>query len=186
MHEMVRDDLVAEVTRGRLVRGIRWSLAAVIVGLVVSGVTAFPLREELLFARSVLDSWGVEQYLPGLAAWVSRVADGLVATYSAYPFIAYGTDWLAFAHLLIAVAFIGPLVDPVRNVWVTVWGLIACAGIIPLAIVAGGIRGLPAGWQLIDMSFGVVAAVPLTIALVLTRRVAASGASVTQAAEQLN
>ncbi|SCF41963.1 hypothetical protein [Micromonospora mirobrigensis] len=30
----------------------------------------------------------------------------------------YGTDWLAFAHLVLAVAFWGPLRDPVRNVWV--------------------------------------------------------------------
>jgi hypothetical protein len=30
----------------------------------------------------------------------------------AYPFLAYGTDWLAFAHIVIAVFFIGPLVKP--------------------------------------------------------------------------
>lgn len=144
----------------------------VILGLLVSGVTAFPLREELLLARATLAQTGAAEYLPGLVEWVARVAEGLDVSHGAYPFIAYGTDWLAFAHLLIAVAFVGPLVDPVRNVWVTVWGLIACAGIVPLAVIAGGIRGLPAGWQLIDISFGVIAAVPLTVALVLTRRLA--------------
>ena len=70
-----------------------------------------------------------------------------------------------------------PLIDPIRNVWVTVWGLIMCAGIVPLALIAGAIRGLPIGWQLIDISFGVIAAVPLTIALVLTRRLARSEAA---------
>lgn len=160
----------AYVERRKLLIGIRVSLVVVIIGLIVSGVTAFPLREELLLAQDALAQLGVGQYLPGLSQWVALVAEGLDVTHAAYPFIAYGTDWLAFAHLLIAVAFLGPLIDPIRNVWVTVWGLIACAGIIPLALIAGGIRGLPAGWQLIDISFGVLAAVPLTIALLLTRR----------------
>lgn len=151
---------------------VRCCLAVVVLGLVVSGVTAFPLREELALARDLLAQLNVGSILPGAVWWVNRVAEGLDATSAAYPFIAYGTDWLAFAHLLIAVAFIGPLVDPVRNVWVIVWGLIACAGIVPLAAIAGALRGLPLGWQLIDMSFGVIAAVPLVLALVWTRRLA--------------
>jgi hypothetical protein len=149
---------------------IRICLIIVIVGLVVSGITAFPLREELMVGRDILNDTGLSGTFPGLAFWVQRVAEGLEVTGTDYPFLAYGTDWLAFAHLAIAVAFVGPLIDPVRNVWVTVWGLIMCAGIVPLALIAGAIRGLPIGWQLIDISFGVVAAVPLTVALVLTRR----------------
>lgn len=149
---------------------IRICLVIVIVGLVVSGVTAFPLRGELMLGRDILNNAGLSAVFPDLAFWVQRVAEGLEVTGADYPFLAYGTDWLAFAHLAIAVAFVGPLIDPVRNVWVTIWGLIMCAGIVPLALIAGAIRGLPFGWQLIDISFGVVAAVPLTIALVLTRR----------------
>ena len=155
---------------------IRICLIIVIVGLVVSGVTAFPLREELMLGRDILDGTRVSATFPDLAFWVQRVAEGLDVTGTDYPFLAYGTDWLAFAHLAIAVAFVGPLIDPVRNVWVTIWGLIMCAGIVPLALIAGTIRGLPLGWQLIDISFGVVAAVPLTIALVLTRRLQRSRA----------
>lgn len=158
--------------RRRLV--IRVCLIIVILGLVVSGVTAFPLREELMFGREFLSDTRLSAVFPDLAFWVQRVAEGLDTTGTEYPFLAYGTDGLAFAHLAIAVAFIGPLVDPIRNVWVTIWGLIMCAGIVPLALIAGAIRGLPIGWQLIDISFGVIAAVPLTIALVLTRRLARS------------
>ena len=154
----------------RRLRGIRASLVLVILGLTISGITAFPLREELSIARDTLVNTGIGEVLPSATDWVERVAEGLDVSYGMYPFIAYGTDWLAFAHLLIAVAFVGPLIDPVRNVWVTVWGLIACAGIISLAVIAGGVRGLPIGWQLIDISFGVLAAIPLTIALILTRR----------------
>lgn len=155
---------------------IRICLIIVIVGLVVSGITAFPLREELALGRDILNDTGLSAVFPDLAVWVQRVAEALEITGADYPFLAYGTDWLAFAHLAIAVAFVGPLVDPVRNVWVTIWGLILCAGIVPLALIAGAVRGLPLGWQLIDMSFGVVAAVPLTIALVLTRRLQRSNA----------
>lgn len=152
---------------------LRWTrvcIAIVIAGLLISGITAFPLREELTLGSELLRVVGAGAWAPGLAGWVDRVADALVITGENYPFLAYGTDWLAFAHLLIAVAFVGPLRDPVRNIWVIQWGLIACAGIVPLALIAGSVRGLPLGWQLIDISFGVIAAVPLTVALVLTRR----------------
>ena len=67
----------------------------------------------------------------GLLPWIERVCNALRATNEHYPFLTYGTDWLAFAHLVIAVAFIGPYIDPVRNKWVITFGLIAGAGIIP-------------------------------------------------------
>lgn len=73
---------------------------------------------------------------PDAAGWVDRVAAALADAGARYPFLAYGTDWLAFAHLIIAVVFLGPLIDPVRNIWVIQFGVIACAGIIPLALIA--------------------------------------------------
>ncbi len=79
--------------------------------------------------------------------------------------MAYGTDWLAFAHLAIAFAFLGPLRDPVRNKWVLVFGVIACVGVVPLAFIAGPIRGIPSYWRLIDSSFGLFGAIPLLICL---------------------
>lgn len=159
--------------RSVLVRRIRICLAVVIAGLVVSGITAFPLREEVALGRGLLRSIGLDTLAPVFVGWVDRVGEGLDATAAAYPFIAYGTDWLAFAHLLIALAFIGPWRDPVRNVFIIQWGLVACAGIVPLALIAGALRGLPLGWQVIDVSFGVVAALPLAVALVATRRLEA-------------
>jgi hypothetical protein len=97
----------------------------------------------------------------GLTYWIVTVRNGLRATYAAYPFIAYGTDWLAFAHVMIAVAFIGPLRDPVRNIWVITFGMIACVAIIPTVLICGALRGIPFYWQLIDCSFGIVGIVPL-------------------------
>ncbi len=93
------------------------------------------------------------------------VRDGVIATDRAYPFLAYGTDWLAFAHLVIAVLFVGPLRDPVRNVWVVQWGMIACAAVVPLALIAGPVRAIPFPWRLVDASFGVFRIVPLWMCL---------------------
>ena len=156
-------------TTTRAMFWIRTCVVIVIFGLFVSGVTAFPLHEEVTFGPEILRAIGAGSWAPDLFGWVARVAEALTVTGAAYPFLAYGTDWLAFAHILIAVAFIGPLRDPVRNIWVLQWGLIACAGIVPLALIAGYVRGLPFYWQLVDISFGVFAAIPLTVALMLTR-----------------
>lgn len=149
---------------------IRAWLIFFIVALAVSGLTAFPLETELRFGSTILHATPLPDLLPGLAEWVDRVRDALIQTNDHYPFIAYGTDWLAFAHLVIAVAFIGPLRDPVRNIWILQFGMIACAGIIPLAAIAGTIRGIPLSWQLIDMSFGVIGIIPLLIVYRLIRR----------------
>jgi hypothetical protein len=78
-----------------------------------------------------------------------------------FPFLFYGTDWLAFGHFVIAIAFIGTLKDPVRNRWLFDFGLIACALVIPFALVMGGVRGIPLWWRLVDCLFGIFGAVPL-------------------------
>lgn len=154
----------------RTLRWIRICIGIMILGLFVSGVTAFPLRIELAIGSDILHASPAAGWFPDAVSWVDRVADALADVDGRYPFISYGTDWLAYAHLVIAVVFIGPLVDPVRNIWVIQFGVIACAGIIPLALIAGGIRGIPLGWQLIDMSFGVLGVIPLIIAWRLTRK----------------
>ena len=144
---------------------IRIWLAVLIAGLVFSGITAFPLQPEMRFVLSVLRAAPVRPIANAvhLLPWIERVSQALAATNSAYPFLAYGTDWLAFAHLVIAVAFTGPFFDPVRNKWLITFGLIACAGVIPLALIAGHVRAIPLCWRFIDCSFGVLGAVPLLL-----------------------
>ena len=149
----------------RRLRYIRLILGLFVMGLVLSGLTAFPLAWEL----RLLTSWFGERTIvgttfPGLAYWLSYVQEGLETAEREYPFLAYGTDWLAFAHIVIAVAFVGPLRDPVRNIWVVEFGMIACLLVIPLALICGPIRGIPFYWQLLDCSFGVFGLIPLAIA----------------------
>ncbi|MFJ9751122.1 hypothetical protein [Streptomyces chartreusis] len=149
--------------RAALLKGIRVWLAFFVVCLVLSGATAFPLVHELRWTEDLLRALSVQDHLPGLTDWIERVRRGLDTADTEYPFLLYGTDWLAFAHLVIAVAFYGPYRDPVRNIWVVEFGMIACAGIVPLALICGPIRGIPLWWSVIDMSFGVFGVIPLYV-----------------------
>ncbi len=144
---------------------IRWALAIFIAGLVLSGVTAFPLQQELEWLTRVrveTDS--------GFDRWIVVVRDGLKETYAKHPWMGYGTDWLAFAHLIIALFFIAPWKDPIRNVGALHAGVAACVLVIPLALICGAVREIPFGWRLIDCSFGVLGLTPLLYALHLTRQ----------------
>lgn len=143
-----------------LLKRIRILLSIFIAGLVVSGATAIPLETELKLLAHIAGADGNAEH-GGFAAWLLKVRDALVATNARYPFIAYGTDWLAFAHFVIAVAFIGPWRDPVRNVWIVEFGMIACALVVPFALVMGSVREIPFGWRLIDCSFGIFGIIPL-------------------------
>jgi hypothetical protein len=146
-----------------LLRSIRIWLAVVIVGLFLSGVTAFPLETELALTVRITAHLHLAEHAPTLSAWFLRVYKALADTNAHYPFLAYGTDWLAFAHLVIAAAFVGPYLDPVRNKWFITWGFFACGGVPLLAFIAGPIRGIPLYWRLIDSSFGVFCCLCLLI-----------------------
>ena len=151
--------------REKLQRRIRILIVGFMVGLVLSGLTAFPLVWELeVLARMMGASPNATpQEYSGLTHWIVTVRNALRETDGKFPFLAYGYDWLAFAHLVIATLFIGPLRDPVRNKWIFDWALIACAAIIPLAMICGPLRGIPFGWRVIDCSFGVIGAIPLLL-----------------------
>lgn len=152
---------------------VRVLLALFMVGLVVSGVTAIPLAREVAFLERVVGEGSpTEAWWPGLAAWISRVHRGVMETSREHPFLFYGTDWLAFGHIVIAISFLGPLRDPVRNLWVIEFGMIACVLVIPWALVFGPIRGIPFFWRLIDCSFGIVGIIPLLLARRYTRQMA--------------
>jgi hypothetical protein len=148
--------------KAALQRRIRFLLFSFICALSAAGLTAIPLRWEL----GLLHKWfGTDSFLspilPSMAEWISRVNDSVQNGYGQYPLLAYGTDWLAFAHIAIAVAFIGPLRDPIRNIWVIEFGMIACLLIIPWALIFGVVRQIPWFWTLIDISFGAFGVIPL-------------------------
>jgi len=150
-------------TERQLLRKVRILVLFFIIALIISGITAFPLVTEMKILSSFL---GIDGNSPpiafsGLRHWIATVNEGLSHNDEYAPFILYGTDWLAFAHLVIAVAFIGLYREPVRNKWLIYFGMIACAGVLPLALICGSIRQIPFYWQMIDCAFGVFGFIPL-------------------------
>jgi hypothetical protein len=148
-----------KILRGRI-RALTWVF---ILGLVIAGATAIPLQWEMdILAKLPGAANKSSAEVPGgITHWILTVRGALRDTNARYPFMAYGTDWLAFGHFAIAVVFIGALRDPVRNAWLFTFGMIACAMIVPYAMVFGGMRGIPFGWRLIDCSFGMFGIIPV-------------------------
>lgn len=147
-----------------LEKKIRIMITFFIIGLIISGITAFPIETEIqLFDTYFINSAWLQNNLTSIHSFLVFVSKGVHETAEKYPFIFYGTDWLAFAHIVIGTAFIGPLRNPVRNIWVIEFGMIACMMVIPLAFICGPIRGIPFVWRLIDCSFGLFGIIPLWI-----------------------
>lgn len=113
-------------TPRQLLGRIRLLVIVIMVGLIVSGLTAIPLETEMRWLNHALGINTTEATThSGLEHWLTKVHDGLKDTNERYPFIAYGTDWLAFGHLMIALVFVGAWRDPVRNKWLFDYGLVA-------------------------------------------------------------
>ena len=141
----------------RQLQQIRAWMIFFMISLFLSGLTAMPAEAELAFLSRC--------FPPDtrIGEWIDKVYTGVANTNKEYPFIAYGYDWLAFAHFTLAVLFIGPYRHPVRNKWVIEFGMIACALIIPFALITGYFRGIPFWWRMIDCSFGIIGLLPLNI-----------------------
>ena len=139
------------------IQRIRALLVFFMIMLVISGLTAIPIEWELSMVHRLFD---IDSKI---GAWLTQVYGAVSEMSSRYPFLFYGYDWLAFAHLVLALVFIGPYRDPVRNKWVIEFGVYACLLIIPFAFIAGYLRGIPFWWRLIDCSFGIIGLVPLMI-----------------------
>lgn len=153
---------MSRVTTSEELRRCRLWMAVFISGLVISGLTAIPLEWEL---RLLTDIFGAnDPSAVGLNGWLARVHVALQEVSERYPFINYGFDWLAFGHLMIALAMVGAWVDPVKNEWLFTFGAMACGLVIPWAFVFGAVRGIPIEWRLIDCSFGVFGLIPLLLA----------------------
>jgi hypothetical protein len=129
---------------------IKRLLMLFIIALFISGLTAIPVDAQLSF---LLNHLSVDT---AVYRWIEKVLLAYREVNKAHPFLFYGYDWLAFAHFVLAILFIGPYKDPVKNIWVIEFGLIACVLVIPFAFIAGYFRGIPIGWRLIDCCFGVI------------------------------
>lgn len=153
----------------KLMTKIRLLLLFFMIALVVSGATAMPAETGLRWLMQYRDS------MPDfMGNWLQTCYQALVDTNSKYPFLAYGYDWLAFAHFVIALSFIGPLKDPVKNIWIIEWQILCCIAVLPLAWIAGPIRQIPVFHILIDCSFGILGIIPLMICRNWIKKLAAA------------
>lgn len=143
-------------TQRVLLKRSRLLLGIFIAFLVISGLTAFPLLTELRLLVVLL-----KDYRSPLTSWIQIVHSGLESSYSQFPFLAYGTDWLAFAHIVIAVFFVQVYRDPARNLQTIDSGIIACLLVVPTALICGAIREIPFFWRLLDCMFGILGFIPL-------------------------
>jgi hypothetical protein len=130
-------------------RTIKRLLLLFIIAIFISGVTAIPIDAQLSSLLKYTTNG------TSLHTWLEKVLLAYREVNEKHPFLLYGYDWLAFAHFILAILFIGPYKDPVKNIWVIEFGLMACVLILPFAFIAGLFRGIPIGWRLIDCSFGV-------------------------------
>lgn len=127
-------------------KSIRLKLWLFIILLALSGITAFPLQTELAFLSKY-----VSLFPSFIQPWLIEVNSAISNT----PLIVlYGTDWLAFAHLVIALYFIPVILNPLQYQLNIKMGMIACIAVFPLAFICGPIRGIPFFHQIIDVSFG--------------------------------
>lgn len=143
-------------TKNFHMRRIRALLLFFMAALVVSGLTAIPLESGTAWLAQLTTHWTGPWH-----AWASLAAEAVADVADRYPFLLYGTDWLAFAHVVIALAFIGPLRDPVRNKWVVEWGLWCCVLVVVMAFTWAPFRDIPLFWRCVDAAFGVVGAMVL-------------------------
>ena len=146
------------------IQHIRIRTALFMTGLLISGLTCFPVVTELQWARTIFAAWGTP-----LPPFIAQVIAGVSSTSVEHPFLFYGFDWLGFAHILFALLFYGVYKDPVKNIWVTQFGIIACLAIFPLAFIAGPLRGIPFWWQVVDSSFGIIGLVVMWPVYTMTK-----------------
>jgi hypothetical protein len=125
---------------------IRQTLILFILLLLLSGITAFPLKAETQFLVNIR-----EMFPEVLQNWILIVHESV---WNTPDIVLYGTDWLAFAHIVIALFFIPVYFNPIRYKANLIVAMTACIGVFFPAFICGPIRGIPFFHQLIDCSFG--------------------------------
>ena len=147
------------MTIPQLLFRIRAMMLFFVIMLMLSGITAFPVYTEL--------KWMTDHHLFSsdtvFGTWMNKVWLGVKDVNDKNGFLFYGYDWMAFAHIIIGLAFIGPYMDPVRNKWIITWAMLACVCVLPLALIAGTARDIPWFHIVIDCCFGIFGLIPLLI-----------------------
>ncbi len=121
--------------------------------LVISGLCLFSLP---FLSKKLLGFVDSLAFRGELYSFLMKIIQGVTYNKTHFPFMAYGTDFLGFAHLMFALLFVGPVIDPYKNEWVLRFGLMVCVLLVPTVLIAGWVREIPFIWRCMDSLFGVV------------------------------
>lgn len=156
----IADGRNRDLTFARLMLGI------VAAGLLASGITCYFLKWEVSTTLDIVWNRTPDRIplMEGEYELFVKVEKGLVDIGRNFPEFFLGTDWLGFAHIVLAILFIGAIRDPVRNVWIVQFGMISAVMVVIAAFIFGHMRGLPPIHYFVDASFGFCAFIPLYLA----------------------
>ncbi|MBN1124905.1 MAG: hypothetical protein JXA82_07850 [Sedimentisphaerales bacterium] len=149
----------------KLLYRIRFVLILFAIGLILSGIIFFPLKQQLdLLVRLCGPGTWVETVFSPMAYWIDRMHEATIDVHRDHAFVFYCTDWVAFAMIIVGLAFWGPIRNPVRNRWVIEWGILISVLSVLTVLISAPLRGWPWFWLPFDSSFGILALVPLWLA----------------------
>lgn len=140
----------------KLLGRIRILLIIFMAALVLCGVSIFPLKQQIDLVAGAFGSGTLtDRIFPPMAQWIEQLHEGITHVHTNYPFLFYCTDWVGFAMIVIALVFVGPIRDPVRNIWVIQFGILTCLLTIPAIVICGTIRRFPPFWFVVDSLFAI-------------------------------
>lgn len=143
-------------------RRVQVLLLLFIVILVGGGLTMLFLKSELaLLAAKAAAPGSMLQTYPALAQTIVSAHQGVSDVYANYAGFAYCMDWLGLFHILLAIFFLKPLINPEGHDWIIHAGIIISVLITFMPFLSGSFRGIPLYWQLSDGSLGVVCLIDL-------------------------
>src|SRR5580698_1589451 len=101
-----------DVQKQLLTRIRRWILLFIVL-LILSGLTAFPVQTEL---HAMMNMQNI--FPDFMRVWLVNLTMRIDEIEKFYPYLLYGYDWLAYAHIVIALFFFGVYKNPIQNAWV--------------------------------------------------------------------
>lgn len=148
MHQPVH---LHPVRPASLLSRIRLVLAIAIVCLILGSLATLAAPHTISVVLSILSR--MEIATPDTShsfRWLQHIQLQLGRDSDLHPMLHFCADLFAFVQLVFALALIGPLRNPIRNQWVIQFGILACCGLIPVALILGPWHGLPMAWRLVS------------------------------------
>lgn len=161
MHQPVH---LHPVRPASLLSRIRLVLAVSIAVLILGSFAAFAAPYTISVVLSMLSRLEIATPTTSNSLlWLEHIQLQLGRNSRLHPMLHYGVDLVAFVELVFALALIGPLRTPIRNQWIIQVGILACGGLVPVALILGPWQGLPMAWQLVSCVASLCGAAPLML-----------------------